>query len=92
MTDLVRRCVPGFIFLDGLLVWYDLHAYWFRGSFRLQALGAVLLAYWMLFGIAVYVRHKERQWEAEDCCQRASSSPAELPQDRAALPCGDSKA
>jgi hypothetical protein len=82
MTDRVRRCVPGFVFLDGLLVWYDLHVSWFRGNFRLQALGAVLLAYWMLFGLAVYLRHKERQWEAEERRQqRASSSPAELLQE-----------
>jgi hypothetical protein len=82
MTDLVRRCVPGFVFLEGCLVWFDLHVYWFQENFRLQALGAVLLAYWLLFGLAVYLRHKERQWEAADRQQRALSPPAELLQEQ----------
>jgi hypothetical protein len=36
------------LFLLGLELWCYLQFHWFSGSFRLQAVGAVLLAYWIL--------------------------------------------
>jgi hypothetical protein len=70
MTDPVRRCVLVLVFLAGLVGWFDVQVCWFSENFRLTVLGAALLAYWMLFGLVVYVRHLERQ--------RTPSSPAEL--------------
>ena len=36
------------VFLAGLELWYYVQFYGFSGSFRLQALGVLLLAYWIL--------------------------------------------
>ena len=35
-------------FVAGLELWYYAQFHWFSGNFRLQALGVVLLVYWIL--------------------------------------------
>ena len=39
------------LFLAGLEFWYFAQLHWFSGSFRLQALGVLLLIYWILAGL-----------------------------------------
>jgi hypothetical protein len=36
------------VFVAGLELWYCVQVHCFSGNFRLQALGVVLLAYWIL--------------------------------------------
>jgi hypothetical protein len=36
------------LFVGGLEGWYQAQIYWFSGSFRWQALGVLLLIYWIL--------------------------------------------
>jgi hypothetical protein len=44
------------VFVIGLNVWYHLQTQWFSGNFRLQAVGVVLLLYWVLGCLVVFTR------------------------------------
>jgi hypothetical protein len=46
------------VFVMGLGLWCHLQMHWFSGSFRLQAVGVVLLLYWVLGCLVVYTREK----------------------------------
>jgi hypothetical protein len=37
--------------MAGLGLWYCAQFHWFTGNFRLQAIGIVLLIYWVLGGL-----------------------------------------
>jgi hypothetical protein len=51
---------PGLrVFVIGLELWYQLQTRWFSGNFRLQAVGAVLLLYWVLGCLVVFTRQKQ---------------------------------
>ena len=39
------------LFIGGFELWCYIQLHWFSGSFRLQALGVVLLIYWILGGL-----------------------------------------
>jgi hypothetical protein len=39
------------LFVAGLELWYLAQVHWFSSSFRLQALGVTLLAYWILVAL-----------------------------------------
>jgi hypothetical protein len=45
------------VFVIGLELWYQLQTHWFT-NFRLQAVGAVLLLYWVLGCLVVFTRGK----------------------------------
>jgi hypothetical protein len=47
------------VFVIGLELWYQLQTHWFSGNFRLQAVGAVLLLYWVLGCLVVFTRGKQ---------------------------------
>jgi hypothetical protein len=49
------------VFVIGLELWYHLQTYWFRGNFRLQAAGIVLLLYWVLGCLVVFTREKSKE-------------------------------
>ena len=42
----------------GVELWYYLQTHWFSGNFRLQAVGGVLLLYWVLGCLVVFTRDK----------------------------------
>ena len=46
------------VFVVGVDLWYHLQTHWFRGNFRLQAVGVVLLVYWVLGCLVVFTRRK----------------------------------
>jgi hypothetical protein len=48
------------VFVIGLDLWYYLQTHWFSGSFRLQAVGVVLLLYWVLGCLVVFTREKPK--------------------------------
>lgn len=49
------------VFVIGLEVWYHLQTQWFSGNFRLQAVGVVLLLYWVLGCLVVFTREKRKE-------------------------------
>jgi hypothetical protein len=48
------------VFVIGLDLWYHLQTHWFSGNFRLQAVGVVLLLYWVLGCLVVFTREKPK--------------------------------
>jgi hypothetical protein len=46
-------------FVVGLAVWYHAEFHWFSGNFRLQALGVVLLIYWIFGCLIVFTRRRD---------------------------------
>jgi len=46
------------VFVIGLDLWYYLQTHWFSGNFRLQAVGVVLLLYWVLGRLVFLTREK----------------------------------
>jgi hypothetical protein len=48
------------VFVIGLELWYQLQTHWFSGNFRLQAVGVVLLLYWVLGCLVVFTREKPK--------------------------------
>jgi hypothetical protein len=48
------------VFVAGLELWYYLQFHCFSGSFRLQALGVVLLIYWLL-GTLFMMRERDEE-------------------------------
>jgi hypothetical protein len=61
MTDPLRRAQV-IVFIAGLILWFDVQVCWLSGSFRQEALGALLLFYWMLAAAVVWIRWMEREW------------------------------
>jgi hypothetical protein len=46
------------VFVIGLELWYHLQTHWFSGNFLLQAVGVVLLVYWVLGCLVVFTRKR----------------------------------
>ena len=48
------------VFVIGVELWYYLQTHWFSGSFRLQAMGGVLLVYWVLGCLVALTQDKSK--------------------------------
>ena len=46
------------VLVMGVGLWYHLQTHWFGGNFRLQAVGVVLLVYWVLGCLVAFTREK----------------------------------
>ncbi len=49
------------VLVIGVELWYHLQTHWFSGNFRLQAVGVVLLLYWVLGCLVVFTRDKSTE-------------------------------
>jgi hypothetical protein len=49
------------VLVIGVELWYPLQTHWFSGNVRLQAVGVVLLFYWVLGCLVVFTREKPKR-------------------------------
>jgi hypothetical protein len=49
------------VFVIGVELCYYLQTHWFSGNFRLQAVGGVLLVYWVLGCLVAFARDKSKR-------------------------------